>query len=359
MLEADFSTTDRKAMKSFITLFLLLISVPAFAQITLTSDQFLQTGGAASDSYSGSTKSPQSLINMTGANQSWDFSGLGFTTKSTGKAAHIAVYPAGAANEGDFPTATHVSIDTAQPGMIHFTFIKINSSGLYLLGASQDSLGTKRVVQTYTPAYEVYPFPMTYQSAWSSTSTVSPLGAVQEVTGLVDGWGTLLIPGSNTYPCLRVKIKQKISLTYMGFGYSITNYTFNFLTAGLASASIAADSTQKATANGTSFAVPVGTHTGIQQSVASNNSIDAFGMRLGSNPVSATTTLFFTMPSAASVRVTLMDVLGRESRLLLNGVAHTGENTLTVDPATLANGTYFLRVESLGYTATQKLIIAR
>ncbi len=65
------------------------------------------------------------------------------------------------------------------------------------------------------------------------------------------------------------------------------------------------------------------------------------------------------MPSEAKVRVTLMDGLGRESRLLMNGLAHPGSNSLTVDPAQLANGVYFLRLESTGHAVMQKLIIAR
>ncbi len=147
-VRSRFFTDLPYVMKSLITLFLLLISVPAFAQITLTSDQFLQIGTAPSDSYTNSTKSPQSLINMTGADQSWDFSGLGFTVKTAGSAAHIAVYPAGAANASSFPTATHVSIDTVRPGYISYSFLQINSTGIYSLGTSQDSLGSKRVSST-------------------------------------------------------------------------------------------------------------------------------------------------------------------------------------------------------------------
>jgi hypothetical protein len=52
-----------------------------------------------------------------------------------------------------------------------------------------------------------------------------------------------------------------------------------------------------------------------------------------------------------------MDALGKQSQVLMNGMAHAGVNMLPLDPANLTNGTYFLRIESAGNSSMQKVIV--
>jgi hypothetical protein len=88
--------------------------------------------------------------------------------------------------------------------------------------------------------------------------------------------------------------------------------------------------------------------------------ISGLNVTVSANPASGSDeTVTFTMSDPGVARVQLMDELGREVRMLQNGRASVGENTVTIDPLTLANGTYFVHVEANGMTAMQKLVISR
>jgi photosystem II stability/assembly factor-like uncharacterized protein len=67
----------------------------------------------------------------------------------------------------------------------------------------------------------------------------------------------------------------------------------------------------------------------------------------------------YTLRDGGVAQVKLMDELGREVRMLQNGHAPAGENTVTIDPLTEGPGTYFVRVEANDQTAMQKLVISR
>ena len=81
---------------------------------------------------------------------------------------------------------------------------------------------------------------------------------------------------------------------------------------------------------------------------------------LSANPASNTETkIFFTMKNEGNAQVSLMDPLGREVHMLLNGRAVAGQNIIPIDPSKLTSGTYFIRVNADGLTATRKLIITK
>jgi hypothetical protein len=95
----------------------------------------------------------------------------------------------------------------------------------------------------------------------------------------------------------------------------------------------------------------------VAASVAPNVGLN---LALSENPASSSEVkVTYIMSDAGAARVELMDELGRSVRMLQNGPAIPGENTLTIDPLTLAAGTYFVRVTADGASAMQKLVITR
>jgi Secretion system C-terminal sorting domain len=83
-------------------------------------------------------------------------------------------------------------------------------------------------------------------------------------------------------------------------------------------------------------------------------------LALSQNPASSSQVkVTYTMSDDGTAQVMLMDELGRSVRMLQNGPAIPGENMLTIDPLTLAAGTYFVRLTADGATAMQKLVITR
>jgi hypothetical protein len=96
-------------------------------------------------------------------------------------------------------------------------------------------------------------------------------------------------------------------------------------------------------------------------SVAMSAAPDAgLNLTLSENPASASEVkITYALPDAGAAQLMVMDELGRSVRMLQNGRASVGENVVSIDPLTLAPGTYFVRVEANGASAMQKLVITR
>ena len=198
-------------MKYLVTLSVLLLGVPAFAQITITESDYLATFSQSSTgktSYSADTaKSLQAMIADSGANQTWNFNSIAFT-----KAAQSAItdtivpYPGGAALADSFPQATHVMITTAAGGVVTSRFVIFNASGYYEVGSSQTQATVNSVIQRYSPPMMVIPFPMTAGTTWTAgPSTVTSLttSTLVTLTGSIDAWGSLTLPGQSAIQLCR------------------------------------------------------------------------------------------------------------------------------------------------------------
>src|ERR1035437_1493326 len=143
---------------AFFAVSLLLVSAPAFAQITITSDQFVNVfvhsaTSSNSDSYTDtSAVGLQPIVLQSGANQTWNFQGLPFTQDPPPTyPSTVVAYPGGAAEASQFTGATHVQIQPAAGGITTYGFVKIGQTGYYVLGTSQDNNGTPSVTMTFTP----------------------------------------------------------------------------------------------------------------------------------------------------------------------------------------------------------------
>src|SRR5262245_10240552 len=82
------------------------------------------------------------------------------------------------------------------------------------------------------------------------------------------------------------------------------------------------------------------------------------------NPFSSTTTVAFTLPQAAPVRLAFYDPSGRRVRLLVNATLPSGRHVirwdgLGDDGRALASGIYFATLESGRFRGVRKLVLAR
>ncbi|MEW6751017.1 MAG: T9SS type A sorting domain-containing protein [Candidatus Latescibacterota bacterium] len=77
------------------------------------------------------------------------------------------------------------------------------------------------------------------------------------------------------------------------------------------------------------------------------------------NPFNAATTLAFTVPHAARVRLQVFDGLGREVATLVDGAVSPGRHAVRFAPTDLATGVYFCRLQAEGFVQTRRLVLAR
>ena len=86
----------------------------------------------------------------------------------------------------------------------------------------------------------------------------------------------------------------------------------------------------------------------------------AFGLSAPApNPTAGTSTLRVRLGAAQTVRVSVLDALGREVAVLHDGAMPAGETPLSVTTRGLAPGVYVVRMAGAGSVATQRLVVAR
>ncbi len=77
------------------------------------------------------------------------------------------------------------------------------------------------------------------------------------------------------------------------------------------------------------------------------------------NPFNPVTEVSLALPRSGDVRVELVDILGRSVAVVHDGLMLAGMQTMTINGASLASGTYFLRVRFERETLTQKIVLLK
>ncbi len=77
------------------------------------------------------------------------------------------------------------------------------------------------------------------------------------------------------------------------------------------------------------------------------------------NPFNPSTTIEYTLPRAADVRITVYDVVGREVATLLNSSREAGRYSVSWNAADQASGLYFVRMEAAGQADVTKVMLMK
>lgn len=77
------------------------------------------------------------------------------------------------------------------------------------------------------------------------------------------------------------------------------------------------------------------------------------------NPFNDKTNIYFIMPETASVTLKLFDVLGRELKVLFNGIAERGNHKIEFNASGLHAGIYYYTLTANGYSTARKMILTR
>ena len=77
------------------------------------------------------------------------------------------------------------------------------------------------------------------------------------------------------------------------------------------------------------------------------------------NPFSATTTIHYGLPQAATVRLVVFDLLGREVMRLVDERQGAGYHAVTLGADALASGVYVYRIEAGDFQATRRMVLVK
>lgn len=77
------------------------------------------------------------------------------------------------------------------------------------------------------------------------------------------------------------------------------------------------------------------------------------------NPFNPSTTIRFSLPQAAQIKINLYNMLGELVKTLADGMYETGFHKLVVDASNLPSGTYIYRLESSNFVQVKKMILIK
>lgn len=77
------------------------------------------------------------------------------------------------------------------------------------------------------------------------------------------------------------------------------------------------------------------------------------------NPFNPSTTIAYSLPRAAGVRLAVYNLLGQEVTVLVNGQQQAGSHTVALEGRNLRSGVYIYRLESEGISLSRKMILMR
>jgi hypothetical protein len=354
-------------MKYLLLLAFLFLGVStASAQITLTSNDFVTNfawNGVREYSTESNLQVGVGLIAASGANQTWDFSKSAFTLQANDNSSSTLL-PFSAsmplASDPDFATATHAfKIVTNTMGTI-YEYLHVTEEGLWILGLVSEA-SVKFI--SYTPAVQQFKFPLTYQTAWTTSfqerSSFDSSTVTTETRDVIaDSYGTLVIPPTAGVPstsvsALRLKTKSVTIVTSTGFSDTSTTYTYDWYSREnvLATINAASDNTPSSM----SYSVPL-SNAGVIVSKG-----NAFELSLSENPLLQGTRaeLAYTLTQQADIEMNISDALGRQIGGSVTVHGEAGKNSIAMDASMFTNGTYFIHITDGTQSAVRKLVIAR
>ena len=234
-----------------VAFLVLFLNVPSllYAQITITESFITDNIGFTVTSMEydfDDSIDLMALVNASGPNQTWDFTGMSFTADSFRTDQTFLTLPADVPAADQFTDSDLVIRLESEPDpdfpdeVTEFYLFhslqngSFRSQGSAFLGDADGDGTFEPYVTTFSPASLDLQFPIEYESTWSdSTVSTSTFGGDMDTsssadlrTFVVDGWGTLIIP-QGTYQALRIRTDYSTqSLSSGNIVPEFTDYVF-------------------------------------------------------------------------------------------------------------------------------------
>ena len=356
-----------------IILCISLFSIPAFAQITIDSNEYDVTIGSKQTLYYVTDFSGMGIAVDLGTKngpQTWNFSPELFPGGSTTE--YTVIDPATTPYADQFPNADHVwlNADESDTTAVYNFFNKTNT-GLFSPGFAMVR-GDSDFVMVNDPASQILPFPASLNNKWTNTE-IFEFG----VPGIflmvdssvhnfeIDAWGTINTP-QGSYQCLRIFEEiHSFTKTYAGnmlvTSDSTGNYEYYWYAENIGFVAEVMSFFDETDPNFTkaediTFIVP--------QSVNVKDNVAPVAqsfqlMQNYPNPFNPTTTIGFNLPKNMSVSLKVYDIRGREITTLLNETKPGGYHEIRFDGSSLASGIYLYELKTANFSEVRKMAFAK
>ncbi len=349
----------KKNIYVFTTAFLIIQSVSAIAQITVSQNQFESVfviGDSLNALYSNDTTLD---VGQTGGPNIYDLRPL-----------HFIGMKAAVENGSSIPiVAPHFPNDTvlAVPGNNNV----VSFSGSRMLGIGHVNIisDTSYKVNVKIPGEVIFDFPLTYNKSWSYSYTsydttydngtaVSGTAGGDNRKTIVDGFGTIILPNGDSLACLR--LFQGPASGSINTGDSA--YTFFFITQNGIFVDVEAPGNSAATGKIPIYSVQViqgSSPTSVE--TGKNEPLSISLSQNYPNPFNPTTAISYQLSAFSHVTLKVYDVLGREVATLVNKEQQAGKYSvqLSADSYQLASGVYFYKLTAGSFSQIKKLMLLK
>ncbi|TVQ16360.1 MAG: T9SS C-terminal target domain-containing protein [Balneolaceae bacterium] len=356
------------------------------AQIVLTQnsfDAFLNSEFSNTSSVSSDAEKIIALLEIKGADRTWDFTTLTFDGTFTGSGkSETTSTTAGTPGAGDehFDQATHVSRnqfsvkgimndEEVELEFLSYEYSIINDDAFVSLGSiimDDENPEEVFITQYSRPGQVYYTFPATFESAWDyeyeDEFIIGGLDNTSDysVNVVIDGWGELITP-NGTFNVLRITKTEALDFGFFklesmevefvnaqGFPIAILNIEKIPFTEEYDEES--AEATLNEFSTGTSNPREISSDLPDRATLHQNYP----------NPFNPATFITYDLAEAATVSLDIYSITGIKVMPLVNNrVQQAGRHSVSVDASGLASGVYIYQLRTGTQVLTRKMTLIK
>jgi len=347
-------------MKS-IFLFVLLISCSSFAQITITNTDVSNVFSPGNSVTVHSTDITSFNIGSAGGGNNWDFTGL----QSTETYDFMCIDPATSPYINEFAGAnigTYAMENYQGTPAEVWSFFNLSSSALNNMGQAviSSSFPGSLITTKNNPAGTYLQLPATFNTSWSQSyvSTTyfngTPLSSSNISTNIVvDGWGTMTLPGGSSFDALRIRESTTVDGT-------TTTVQYMFLAKNGASVTVEASDPNPPN-SGVIDAVWYDWNLSYLSDVEQISGLPSdFSLSQNyPNPFNPTTKIEYSIPQESFVQLKIYDILGNEVATVVNQEQTAGTYRADFNAQNLSSGLYIAKLQAGNFSKSIKMTLLK
>ncbi len=275
-----------------------------------------------------------------GANQTWDFSGL---SNQGSPISQNIVLASGTPYAGSFPAAD-LAMDL---GGGNYTYLDVAGSDLMQLG-----FGSTELTIAYTDPQKLMSFPYTYNTSYSDNlaGSYEVSGLVTDRTGtvsfLADGYGTLKLPTGTYSNVLRVKYIETtadvISIGPIDITTTTVTSSYSWMVPGNKNALMNITHVTVSTTGSTIHANSVSYYPGAVS--ATEPAVGKISLQLYPNPAGNQVYLSAYLDETGSRKLSIINALGQTVSIVESAGYAAGVYQTEIDIESLPDGLYFIQL---------------